>query len=131
MKYYLVARTTCCMVGIEQCRGFIVGRSLRAAFENEYAGRILMVTSGAQALPGIAYVTYKRASRPLYNINAMKKKQIQSIPESNRSNRSGLPRLLRGLRYLHNRHPLVLRQIEILIFTAGIHPHKQDPRSIR
>ena len=66
MKYYLVARTTCCMVGIEQCRGFIVGRSLRAAFEKEYAGRILMVTAGAQALPGISYVAYKKASGPFY-----------------------------------------------------------------
>jgi hypothetical protein len=61
MKYYLVARTTCAMVGIEQCRGFIVGRSLRVAFEREFAGRILMVTAGAQALPGISYVAYKRA----------------------------------------------------------------------
>jgi hypothetical protein len=60
----LVARTTCVMVGIEQCRGFIVGRSLRAAFEREYAGRILMVTAVAQALPGISYVAYKRASGP-------------------------------------------------------------------
>jgi len=66
MKYYLVARTTCCMVGIEQCRGFIVGRSLCAAFEKEYAGRILMVTAAAQALPGISYVTYKKASGPFY-----------------------------------------------------------------
>jgi len=54
------------MVGIEQCRGFIVGRSLRAAFEREYAGRILMVTAGAQALPGISYVAYKRASEALF-----------------------------------------------------------------
>jgi len=54
------------MVGIEQCRGFIVGRSLCAAFEKEYAGRILMVTAAAQALPGISYVTYKKASGPFY-----------------------------------------------------------------
>jgi hypothetical protein len=54
------------MVGIEQCRGFIVGRSFRAAFEREFAGRILMVTAGAQALPGISYVAYKRASGPFY-----------------------------------------------------------------
>jgi hypothetical protein len=73
MKYYLVARTTCAMVpiaiGIEQCRGFIVGRSLRAAFEREYAGRILMVTAGAQALPGIAYVAFKKASGPFYYLS--------------------------------------------------------------
>lgn len=62
MKYYLVARTTCAMVGIEQCRGFIVGRSLRAAFEREYAGRVLMVTAAALAWPGLSYVAYKRAS---------------------------------------------------------------------
>lgn len=61
MKYYLVARTVYVMVGIEQCRGYIVGRSLQAAFEREFAGRILMVTVGAQALPGITYSIYERA----------------------------------------------------------------------
>lgn len=56
--YYLVARTACVLVpmaiGIEQCRGYSVGRSLQAAFEKEFAGRILLVTAGAPALPGIA-----------------------------------------------------------------------------
>lgn len=34
--------------------GYIVGRSLQAAFEKEFAGRILLVMAGAPALPGIA-----------------------------------------------------------------------------
>ena len=61
MKYYLVARSACAMVGIDQCRGYIVGRALQAAFESEFAGRILMVTSCAQAFPGISFVPYERA----------------------------------------------------------------------
>jgi hypothetical protein len=60
MKYYLVARTACVMVGIEQCRGYIVGRSLQAAFEKEFAGRILIVTAGAVPLPGISFTVYER-----------------------------------------------------------------------
>lgn len=57
--YYLVARSACCMVGIEQCRGYSVGRSLQAAFEKEFAGRILMVMPGPQALPGISFTAYE------------------------------------------------------------------------
>lgn len=68
MKYYLVARTACVMVGIEQCRGYIVGRSLQAAFEREFAGRILMVTASAQVLPGVSFVAYKRAFGSFYSL---------------------------------------------------------------
>jgi hypothetical protein len=60
MLYYLVARTTCCMVGIEQCRIFAVRRSQRAAFEKEFAGRILLVGSTALSWP-VQYCVYKRA----------------------------------------------------------------------
>lgn len=66
MKYYLVARSTCCLVGIEQCRGYIVGRSLQQAFERQFAGRILLVTASAQALPGISYTAYKGPSWPFF-----------------------------------------------------------------
>lgn len=70
MKYYLVARTACVLVGIEQCRGYIVGRSLQATFEKEFAGRILLVTAGAPALPGIG-CTYRKGLRafPTRNID--------------------------------------------------------------
>ncbi len=61
MLYYLVASTTCCMVGIEQCRVFSVRRSLRAAFEKEYAGRILLVGSSALSWP-VQFCVYNRAS---------------------------------------------------------------------
>ncbi len=60
MLYYLVASTTCCMVGIEQCRVFSVRRSLRAAFEKEFAGRILLMGSSALSWP-VQYCVYKRA----------------------------------------------------------------------
>jgi hypothetical protein len=69
MKYYLVARSYCCMVGIEQCRGYVVGRSSQAAFEREFAGRILMVASAPQSLPGISYVAYQGPPGPSFNHN--------------------------------------------------------------
>ncbi len=51
MKYYLVASTTCALVGIEQCTVFVVGPGRQAAFERQYKGRILMVSTSRQALP--------------------------------------------------------------------------------
>jgi hypothetical protein len=48
------------MVGIEQCRVFSVRRSQRAAFEKEYAGRILLAGSSALSWP-VQYCVYKRA----------------------------------------------------------------------
>ncbi len=66
MKYYLVASTTCCMVGIEQCRGYIVGPALRQAFEKEFARRIILVSSSALALPGVSYLPYQKASGPFF-----------------------------------------------------------------
>jgi hypothetical protein len=53
MKYYLVASTTCALVGIEQCVVFVVGPSRQAAFERQYQGRILMVSTCRQALPPV------------------------------------------------------------------------------
>ncbi len=63
MKYYLVARTTCCMVGIEQCRVFSVRRSRCAAFEKEFAGRILLVGRKALIWPVPVFV-YEKGSGP-------------------------------------------------------------------
>ncbi|WP_162915420.1 hypothetical protein [Paraflavitalea soli] len=66
MKYYLVARTISCMVGIEQCRIFVVRRSQCAAFERAFAGYILLVAATAQALPAAPVVTYEKASGPFH-----------------------------------------------------------------
>ncbi|AXY78087.1 hypothetical protein D3H65_30650 [Paraflavitalea soli] len=65
MKYYLVARTTCVMVGIEQCRIFVVRRSQCAAFEKAFAGYILLVASSAQALPAAPVIVYKKGPQAL------------------------------------------------------------------
>ncbi|AXY77644.1 hypothetical protein D3H65_28290 [Paraflavitalea soli] len=59
MKYYLVASSTCCMVGIEQCTVFIVGRAQRAAFEKQYADYILMVARSREALPPARFRLYQ------------------------------------------------------------------------
>ena len=59
MKFCLVAHSTCPLVGIEQCRGFIVCQFHMAAFEKEFAGRVLMVASSRIELPGVAYIIYK------------------------------------------------------------------------
>lgn len=51
MKYYLVASVSCCMVGIEQCIVYQVGLARQAAFEKQFAGRILQVSFSKRALP--------------------------------------------------------------------------------
>jgi hypothetical protein len=62
MKFCLVARSACCLVGIEQCRGFIVGPFFRAAFEKEFAGRVLLVSEERFSFPGVSFVIYQGAS---------------------------------------------------------------------
>lgn len=59
MKYYLVASSTCCMVGIEQCTVFVVGRAQQAAFEEKFAGYILMVARSREALPPARFRLYQ------------------------------------------------------------------------
>ncbi|MDF2188331.1 hypothetical protein [Paraflavitalea sp. CAU 1676] len=58
MKYYLVASSSCCLVGIEQCVVYIVVKSRRAAFEKEFAGRILQASKNRQALPPVQLRLY-------------------------------------------------------------------------
>jgi hypothetical protein len=62
MKFCLVARSACPLVGFEQCRGFIVCKFHRAAFEKEFAGRVLLVSEERFSLPGISFVIYQGAS---------------------------------------------------------------------
>ncbi len=65
MKYYLVARSCCCLVGIEQCRGYRVSRSLQAAFEKEFAGRVLLAGSGPLPFP-VSYAVYQGPPGPSF-----------------------------------------------------------------
>lgn len=58
MKYYLVASSSCCMVGIEQCVVYIVNKARRAAFEKEFEGRILQSSKKRQALPPVQLRLY-------------------------------------------------------------------------
>ncbi len=62
MKFCLVARSACPLVGIEQCRGFIVCKFHRAAFEKEFAGRVLLVSEERFSFPGVSFVIYQGAS---------------------------------------------------------------------
>lgn len=59
MKYYLVATTTCCMVGIEQCLVYRVSRRQQAVFQQQFAGRILQVATSRQVLPPAPYRIYQ------------------------------------------------------------------------
>ena len=105
MKYYLVARTACAMVGIEQCRGYIVSRSLQAAFERQFAGRILMVTAGAQVLPGISFTAYERAFGPflLRPSSRVRSPSLGWSHQSHKSNKSRFRQFRQPAFFIHTK----------------------------
>lgn len=65
MKVYLVANSTCCLVGIEQCRAFIVFDAHQAVFLQQYAGCILLAGcsfSYLSRLGGVTIYVYNKGS---------------------------------------------------------------------
>ncbi|WP_276482882.1 hypothetical protein [Paraflavitalea pollutisoli] len=62
MKVYLVASTTTCLVGIEQCRAYIVFDAQQAAFLQQFAGRVLQDYGCFSTLPPVAIHVYNKGS---------------------------------------------------------------------
>ncbi len=62
MQVYLVASSSCCLVGIEQCRAYIVFPAQQAAFLRQYAGCILLAGCSFSSLPPVTIYVYNKGS---------------------------------------------------------------------
>lgn len=62
MKIYLVATTATSLIGIEQCRAYIVFEQQQLAFLQQYAGYILQEVRSFSMLPPVTIYIYNKGS---------------------------------------------------------------------